>query len=302
MDDMCFCHFNGYAVKDANARNRLTTIENKVTTLETKQTDLTNKDSELEQSISNLSYGLTNYNQRINEELTNIKDQVNTNKSNIGTTSNLNTESRNLVDAINEVKEVVDGISTETFEGRVSTLETSVGDINTLETTDKTNLVNALNETRKRHIIEGTITADIRVPNGETSYPISITEKLKADGTKFSYSEGIEFGANAEGTIGIKVPAGFTSALISANMGIKNNYTNGSAFNLYIRRNEENIVYGRTKCDADGGASTIAIPEFLQEVTEGDVLTLRVYKPVGSATADVISENHRTYLKVEFLR
>ena len=29
-EEKCFCHFNGYEVKDANARGRLETLETKV--------------------------------------------------------------------------------------------------------------------------------------------------------------------------------------------------------------------------------------------------------------------------------
>ena len=300
-EEKCFCHFNGYEVKDANARGRLETLETKTSNLEANINEYKQENVTLNNDLTKLTANLSN----TNTEVVRVESKVDTNASNIGTMGNLNTDARTIVDALNELKEDVDSVSTEAFEEAVNNLVSSVGDLSALETEEKKSIVGAINETKeatRRYIIEGTITADKKVPSGETSYPISITEKLKADGTKFSYSEGIEFGANAEGTIGIKVPAGFTSALISANIGIKNNYSNGSAFNLYVRRNEENIVYGRTKCDADGGASTIAIPEFLQEVSEGDVLTLRVYKPVGSATADVISENHRTYLKVEFLR
>lgn len=58
MEDKCFCHFNGYRVKDAEARNRIEVLEDKIENIEIPEGD--SKSTEYSMPLGLIAYG-TNY-------------------------------------------------------------------------------------------------------------------------------------------------------------------------------------------------------------------------------------------------
>ena len=116
--EKCFCHLNGYKVKDADARRLLDEQSGKIETIET--------------SISTIETNVDT----LNTNTTTISETIDLMNEKIGNVNLLETSTKeSLVDSINElINSIAPGVAEIT------------GELNNLSTTDKTNLVAAINE------------------------------------------------------------------------------------------------------------------------------------------------------------
>lgn len=307
MEEKCFCHFNGYKVKDADARSRIEVLENKTTQLENYKTQHETEYNDLNNKATNLETNLTS----ANNEISRVNGVASTNSTNIGDINTIETESKNIVGAVNEINSKVNEISTDSFTESLNKVVSDVGTIDNLETTDKTNLVGAINEVNEksgRCIIEGYLKAQVKVSEGTQELFLDLTKKVRSDGTDFKYSEGVEISfASVDDTLykGVKVPNGYTSALVSASISVQDNGTAANAYNLYVMKNGEVVGFGRVKNESGGGTFTIPVPETLIDVNPGEFIGLKFYRVNNSTThgtIDIKSAEKKTYLKVEFLK
>lgn len=161
--------------------------------------------------------------------------------------------------------------------------DAKVGDLNDLNTTDKTSIVNAINE---------------RMPNSITGY---LESKLSYTSTKntqkipliLSSSKGNKFTVTTDG--GIKIGAGVDKILVNAQIYFftGSNHTDGK--NVYIYKNDTAVCRGARR----DNYNYIFIPAgpVLIDVVENDVIYL--YANNDSNVATVIGEGlSNTYMNV----
>lgn len=105
---------------------------------------------------------------------------------------------------------------------------------------------------------------------------------------------------------GVKIPAGYSRALVSAVAQFNNkNTTSDMYFVLYVQRcrNEAATILARsmTPSVSKGLSASAAIPTIQLWVQEGDVLYLRAFKSISNGVA-AVGAGVRTYLTVELLK
>lgn len=171
-NDKCFCHFNGYQVKDAVARNEIESIKNDVNVvsneLATTKASMTSVSSDISKSKTDIEV--------LKGDISSLKTTTSLNTASISTNaeniSNIDnkmgelatlqtTDKSSIVNAVNEIKGLVDGADTTLISEEVNTLKTNVGSLENLNTTDKTSLVNAINEIVNETLNSGWITANL---------------------------------------------------------------------------------------------------------------------------------------------
>lgn len=162
-NDKCFCHFNGYQVKDAVARNEIESIKNNVNAvsndLATTKASMTSISSDVSKSKTDIEVLKGDASTlKTTTSLNTASISANTeNISNIdnkmGELENLTTNDKSsIVNAVNSMKQTLDESDLTLLNQEINTLKTNTGSLDTLTTEDKTSVVNAINEINSKPI------------------------------------------------------------------------------------------------------------------------------------------------------
>lgn len=183
-EDKCFCHFNGYAVKDATARNdienlktKTSSLENEVitnkTTISSMNTDVVKNKTDVEVIKQDIETLKTNDN--LHTDSINSLNESNSNLDRkMGELATLQTTDKSsIVNAVNSIKKTLDDSDLTNVNQELENIKTNMGSLDTLSTTDKTTLVNAINEIVNQifttNWINAQITSDFNLYN-DSSY------------------------------------------------------------------------------------------------------------------------------------
>lgn len=153
------------------------------------------------------------------------------------------------------------------IEQGLSTLDGSVGDLSSLNTTAKDSLVNAINETNQKSFSELTFTSYKSTGN---IAPINNWQSVESRGTKLTAS-----------ATGVTVGAGVSYVKVSA-WAFNNTNTSGSGFIMGIYKNGQTITQGNAiltswySTAASNQNITLSWPGTIIPVVEGDIINFGI--------------------------
>lgn len=153
------------------------------------------------------------------------------------------------------------------IEQGLSTLDGSVGDLSSLNTTAKDSLVNAINETNQKSFSELIFTSYKSTGN---IAPINNWQSMESRGTKLTAS-----------ATGVTVGAGVSYVKVSA-WAFNNTNANGSGFIMGILKNGQTITQGNViltswySTAASNQNVTLSWPGTIIPVVEGDIINFGI--------------------------
>lgn len=137
------------------------------------------------------------------------------------------------------------------------------------------------------NVITANLNSDINAPTNANLFNVPLAQ-LRKIGTKLS--------VDSDGAI--KIGEGISKVLISANVTIENTHTVTMSYNLYMYKNNNVLSYSRLQI-ANGATATINASTMLDNCSEGDTYSIKIYKTVASAPTKLASANNRTYMTVQ---
>ena len=163
----------------------------------------------------------------------------------------------------------------------------TIGDLDDLNTTDKSNLVNAINEVSNssNYIVVGIESAQSLPSNTEVK--LNLSKIINSNGNLLTLD------ANSNGVV---IGTGVHNVEVSAQYYVYN-YTGNGGRNIYIFNNDTLVDRGVLFIQNNYqtvGVSSIAIP-----VEEGDIITLKANSQGG--TAEISVNDNITYLYVKVI-
>lgn len=169
--------------------------------------------------------------------------------------------------AINKVQDV----DMNEIKSVVNTNADLMGDLTTLTTTDKTSVVNAINELNGRNILTATIGSDITLSNtSDAPLTLSLSNSV---GNLLSVSNG-----------GVVIGDGVHKVLICGK-GQYNVLANSTSARYFkIKKNNTEVLVCKTSSPSNTGTLNVAMPNILLSVNSGDIITASVQ----GASGDVI--------------
>lgn len=151
------------------------------------------------------------------------------------------------------------------------------------------------------------LTANQKFPNNGEEYAFINLDGVKESGSKFTLASGTTTAGNT--VHGIKIPSGVKKIEISSTATFQNNNSTSTMyFVLYIyrlRNGASSIVSRYTSSDILAGRnSTVSITPFQwDDVQEGDIFFLRVYKSLTNGSVDFVGaeKEMRTFLNIGYV-
>ena len=162
----------------------------------------------------------------------------------------------------------------------MQTLESNVGSLSDLDTTDKSSIVNAINEVNKKNFASATLTSNTAFTSGSNinfnSFSSTTTDITHSSGT-------ITIGNN------------ISKILISGNMSIHYSASTGKVYGFDLKKN--NTSFTGTRCQKSLGQPIgCSVSSFLLDVTAGDTIVMNFATDSGSTTV-----NAGTFVTIEVI-
>lgn len=165
----------------------------------------------------------------------------------------------------------------------ISTIEGNIGDLTLLNTTDKSSVVNAINEVHK--LTKILIASAILTSNTSFSNNNIINfDKFVSTTTDITYSSG-----------SITIGNNISKIMISTNMSIHYGAATSKVYGFDLRKNGTSFT--GTRCQKSLGQPIgCSIPSYLLEVEAGDIITVSFATDSSATTL-----NAGTYLTIEVI-
>lgn len=186
----------------------------------------------------------------------------------------------------NELQVELDGDVAANLENQIINLENEVGDLSDLDTSNKTDLVSAINEAVEKNVITAMLnqSSSIQVATTWGINKITLEDEYTNIGEKLTLSQG-----------SIKIGNGVHHVKVSANVfiqGISGDLIGG------IMKNSDRVSIGYSRTNSTGQFITITFAPIVLEVLEDDEITLNV----GASTTGTLTVSAGgTYLTVEVI-
>lgn len=175
------------------------------------------------------------------------------------------------------------------IEQGIGDLNTSIGDLNTLNTTEKSNLVGAINEVNTKNIMTLGLNEDY-ISTSSSTTKIPLTKTMNSVGDKLTYYDN-----------GIKIGSGISKVKVSANiMEITNSacLCGGTIAKNGITL-ADSVSVGFQYIPTSGQLFNSAFPSVVIDVEENDILYLTAYSQDSNSKTIVAYSGRATYLTVE---
>lgn len=171
----------------------------------------------------------------------------------------------------------------------VSNLNTSIGDLNTLNTTNKSSIVGAINEVNTKNIMTLGLNEDY-ISTSSSTTKIPLTKTMNSVGDKLTYYDN-----------GIKIGSGISKVKVSANiMEITNSacLCGGTIAKNGITL-ADSVSVGFQYIPTSGQLFNSSFTSIVVDVKENDILYLTAYSQDSNSKTIVAYSGRATYLTVE---
>lgn len=165
----------------------------------------------------------------------------------------------------------------------ISTIEGNIGDLTLLTTTDKSSVVNAVNEVNgatKRKIASATLSSNTSFSNNNN---INF-DSFSSTTPNITYSNGV-----------ITIGNNISKIMISGNMSINYGAATSKTYGFDLRK--DGTTFTGTRCQKSLGQPIgCSVPNYLLDVTQGNIITMTFATDSSSTTI-----NGGTYLTIEVI-
>lgn len=170
-----------------------------------------------------------------------------------------------------------------TIDEITASVDTKIGTLSNLTTTDKTSVVNAINELNGRNILTATISSDVTLSStSDTAVDLVLSNSI---GSKLSVSNGK-----------VVIGSGVSKVLISGKANFNTLTSSATQRYLKIKKNNTEILVSRISSPSNTNGLTFPITPNLIDVSSGDTISISAQGVSG----DVLrATNVWTYITIE---
>lgn len=170
-----------------------------------------------------------------------------------------------------------------TIDEITASVDTKIGTLSNLTTTDKTSVVNAINELNGRNILTATTSSDVTLSStSDTAVDLVLSNSI---GSKLSVSNGK-----------VVIGSGVSKVLISGKANFNTLTSSATQRYFKIKKNNTEILVSRNASPSNTNGLAMPITPNLIDVTSGDTISISAQGVSG----DVLrTTNVWTYITIE---
>lgn len=217
----------------------------------------------------------------LNSSVSNLNDEVVFYSESIGSLEDLSTsEQGTIVGAINELYNSIDSQSEDiqnlgiVMNRADDSLSSSIGNLSNLTTTAQTDLVSAINEVNAKEVTPTAVERNVLTARLESNYTVTTANVYEVLPLSEWLKIGNKLSVNSDGKIVIGAGVNHVKVCAVARS------TSGTAANKFLtvqNSNDKQLLQAVGYKASTSGAINLAIPSGIFAVSEGEILSLRVY-------------------------